>query len=154
VLDRFGPAAGGAAPVLTRLRSLLPSVRSTSRGLPPLARTAIPALRSTTSAVRRVTPVFEGLRPYAPDLISSLFSGTNGWAAGYDANGHYLRLQLSEPTLTGILAPLTDLNLPDLLNPRTGLTARCPGGAAEPAPDRSNPWVVDRSVCDPEHDHR
>ncbi|MGE4428571.1 MAG: hypothetical protein AB7G37_19120, partial [Solirubrobacteraceae bacterium] len=41
--------------------------------------------------------------------------------------------------------------LPDLFALRTGLTRRCPGGNAPPAPDGSSPWVPDEALCDPRH---
>ncbi len=41
-----------------------------------------------------------------------------------------------------------------LVGYRTGLVARCPGAAAEPAPDGSNPWVPDPTLCDPAHSRR
>jgi hypothetical protein len=39
--------------------------------------------------------------------------------------------------------------VPNLVGYRTGVDARCPGAAVEPAPDGSNPWIPDPSLCDP-----
>jgi phospholipid/cholesterol/gamma-HCH transport system substrate-binding protein len=92
------------------------------------------------------------LRPYSPDLIAGLFSGFGGSMSGYyDANGHYARIEFmygggSQPG--GVEPPLPGY--------QTGLTARCPGGAVEPAPDRSNPWTDPGTdgLCDPKQDKK
>ena len=34
----------------------------------------------------------------------------------------------------------------------TGHHSRCPGGATQPAPDKSNPRIEDPSLCNPKHD--
>lgn len=155
LLRRLGPAASRATPVLADLRGVVPQVRATLVRLPELARVAVPALRSTSSTLRRAQPIFAGLRPYAPDLVNGLFNSTGGTTAGfYDANGQLLRMALNVPGNTGVFAGLTDLNIPGLRGIGKGLTARCPGGAVEPAPDGSNPWIPDPSLCDPEHDQR
>src|SRR5206468_1024864 len=101
-----------------------------------------------------LTPIAAGLRPYAPDLIAGLFSGFGGSMSGYyDANGHYARIQFLygagsqagsvEPPPAGPFAGF-----------KTGMNARCPGGAVEPAADGSNPWspTGDAGVCDPKQD--
>ena len=36
-----------------------------------------------------------------------------------------------------------------LFNVKLQQTRRCPGGNIARAPDGSNPWVPDRSLCDP-----
>jgi hypothetical protein len=113
---------------------------------------AVPALDSTTSTLRRVQPIFAGLRPYAPDLIQGLISN-NKTSATYDANGKLLRQGLNVPGTTGVLAPLLSLNVGEIKNSRFGITARCPGAASEPAPDGSNPWIPDASLCNPDHNH-
>jgi hypothetical protein len=100
--------------------------------------------------------VFRETRPYAPDFINGFFNGLAGGVGGsYDANGDYVRitpLQGSGGIFgTSLLAPP---NVQGLAQYRTGLLSRCPGGAAEPAADNSNPWVPNRSLCDPSQDHQ
>ena len=34
----------------------------------------------------------------------------------------------------------------------TGHHSRCPGGATQPAPDKSNPRIEDPSLCNPKDD--
>jgi phospholipid/cholesterol/gamma-HCH transport system substrate-binding protein len=77
------------------------------------------------------------------------FGGTTG--SYYDANGHYARIsfQSNAYSLEGILSLLpVPPSTPGLTGYRRGVVARCPGAAAQPAPDRSNPWVV--PGCNPE----
>ncbi len=138
-----------ARPVLDDLVDLLPALRTVLRDAPALAEVALPAVTSATSSVRSAASIFTGIRPYAPDLVTGLFNGLGGYATtNYDANGHFARIGFSGggPAGTGLL------NLGGLANTpgvRTGVTARCPGAAGDPAPDGSNPYVPDPSICDP-----
>ncbi|HVS29070.1 MAG TPA: MlaD family protein [Solirubrobacteraceae bacterium] len=156
VLRGLGPVSRRLTPVVADVRTLLPSLKQGLEGLPPLADVALPALRSTTRTVGDALPVFTGLRPYAPDLIAGFINGFNGTQAGYyDANGHYARILAmgGGGTAAGAVSPPLSLNVPGLANFRTGITARCPGGAVEPGPDGSNPWIPDPTLCDPAHNH-
>jgi len=148
VLRELPGTSRQARPVLDDLAALLPSLRKVLRAAPALASVAVPAVQSTTSAVRGASPIFTGLRPYAPDLVQGLFNGLGGQAAtSYDANGHFARIGFATggPTLTGVLAPGPGLNAPGV---RAGVNARCPGAAADAAEDGSNPYVPDDSICD------
>ena len=147
LLRALPPTATDVAPVLDQLRALVPAVRATARGLPSLSRTAVPALDSTSSTLPAALPIFTGLRQYAPDLATGLLANPGASAAVYDANGHMVRMALSEPTNAGVFAPLAQQRSGDLHSQRTGLTARCPGGAYAPAPDKSNPSTGDASLC-------
>jgi phospholipid/cholesterol/gamma-HCH transport system substrate-binding protein len=140
------PGVGRAArPAVGQLRNLLPALRAALLAVPSLDRAARPALASTTSALASALPIAAGLRPYAPDVIAGLFNGFTGTTGGYyDANGHYARIQLvtGVAALSGTLSPLAAGQL------QTGLSARCPGAAVEPADDKTNPNPEDPSVCD------
>jgi len=98
-----------------------------------------------------------GLRYYAPDFILGVTNGLAGLlSSNYNYGGHYARLsfvQNLQNSLTGIPAgQLTKYPLvPGLFDLRTGLDAPCPGSGAPPAPDGSNQWVPDRTLCDPTH---
>jgi phospholipid/cholesterol/gamma-HCH transport system substrate-binding protein len=151
------PAARSTDPVARRLRDVLPQLTAGLDGLPALARGAVPALRSTTSAVRDALPIFAGLRPYAPDLYAGIFGGFGGTtSATYDANGHFTRV--AAVTVPGGTPGLGSL-IPGLNGTagrsglRTGVDARCPGAATEPGPDASNPYAPDPSLCTREDDH-
>jgi phospholipid/cholesterol/gamma-HCH transport system substrate-binding protein len=152
VLRALPPAARRGTPLVAELRRLLPALESTLDSYPPLARELIPVVEATTRAARGFLPIFAGLRPYAPDLIAGLYNGFGGVTSGYyDANGHYARIAVNwgAGALPGLGTAFPVPDAPGLVGYRTGLDARCPGAAGEPASDGSNPWVPDPSLCDP-----
>jgi phospholipid/cholesterol/gamma-HCH transport system substrate-binding protein len=156
VLRLLPPSSRNAIPLVAELRRLLPALNTTIRSLAGLAREIVPVVNDTTESARGFLPILAGLRPYTPDLVAGLYNGFGGSTGGYyDANGHYARIAAHVPASAGSgLASLLGVpNVPDLNNVRTGLTARCPGGAVESAPDGSNPWIPDPSICDHAHDH-
>jgi hypothetical protein len=53
--------------------------------------------------------------------------------------------------LLDTLFGLVGITLPGIEGVRTGLDARCPGAAVEPARDGTNPWIPDKSICHPDH---
>jgi phospholipid/cholesterol/gamma-HCH transport system substrate-binding protein len=128
-----------------------------TRVLPGLRRVALPAFRSGQRALRRSTPVLEFIRPYTPDLVG-WFRDFGFTTAGYDANGHYARIQpifnafsFTDNPAGGVLTPQS---------PSTRLTAlgnrfvkRCPGTAIQPQEDGSNPYLDEGRLgpedCDP-----
>lgn len=148
-----GPALRRTAPVLDQAASLAPA---TTRALRAVAKTA-PGLTAALSAaapvVKRAMPILRGLRYYGADFVLGLFSGLAGNAtANYDANGHYGRIEfVVSPQSAAAGSGSSFFSKVDLglLKPRTGLTARCPGATVPPAPDGSNPWVPDPTLCDP-----
>jgi phospholipid/cholesterol/gamma-HCH transport system substrate-binding protein len=157
LLRKTTPLAANAKPAIAQIRTLLTQSTAALRPLPRLDRAASPALKSTGAALKGVLPIVRGLRAYTPDVIGGFFSGFGGTTAGYyDANGHYLRISLqgSASSLPGILPKFPDGSIPVFSGLRTGITARCPGGAEEAAPDGSNPWQPPDlpSVCDPKDD--
>jgi phospholipid/cholesterol/gamma-HCH transport system substrate-binding protein len=152
VLRRLVPVSRAARPVLADATAILPALTETLRGAPKLARVAVPALVSTTSSLAVSQPVIDGLLPYVPDLVGGLVNGFGGKQTGYyDANGNYGRISVQggTATLTGGLGGgrLASGLLPGY---STGHDARCPGGATEPANDRSNP--VASAFCNPADD--
>jgi phospholipid/cholesterol/gamma-HCH transport system substrate-binding protein len=158
-LSRLAPTAARLAPVLDQLDGLLPSLNAALAGLPSLRPVADNALGSTATALKDAMHIFKGLREYGADLAIGVFAGLGGISsAPYDAIGHYLRIELmlSPQTNTGgllqtLLGPLK--LIPGLSGQRTAI-APCPGGAAPPAPDNSNPWIPDPSLCNPLDDRR
>jgi hypothetical protein len=141
-----------AVPVVSQLRSQLPDLRSTLTGLNLLAPVAVKALNSAGTALQTARPIVTAFRYYGSDLLLGVFQGLMGVAtANYDRFGHYARLEFTQPYQTILGGPLAGLLskplLPGLFNLRTGLTRRCPGGNAPPAPDGSNPWVLPSSIC-------
>ena len=155
-LRDFVPTARRIEPLIPRIRATLPPLRRVLEQAPALARVGLPAVRSLTTAARPLLPILGDLRPYAPDLALGLFGGLGGSTAGsFDANGHFARIsphfapQALGSSALGSLLP--GIQLPGLSGLRTGLTARCPGAAVEPAEDGSNPYLPDGVKCDREH---
>ncbi len=149
------PVTRNALPTIAAIRALLPQARTALNAMIPVAQEAVPALVSITHGIGPLLPIVAGLRPYMPDLIGGFFDGVAAnTAAGYDANGHYLRVSATAGQGGGLTGLLPSLGSLPVLSPRTGLTARCPGGATTPAPDGSNPWVPPgfHALCNPSED--
>lgn len=136
----------GAANDVRELLAVLPSVeRSVSRTFP-----------HSEAAIRAFQPNLEFIRAYTPDFFNGL--GKFGQVTGYyDGNGHYLRAATAAQNLfrynaAGVLEPISKAEQYTPFGD-TSVKRRCPGGATQPAPDGSNPWVggesVDSSECDP-----
>jgi phospholipid/cholesterol/gamma-HCH transport system substrate-binding protein len=149
------PAARHARPAVADVRRLVPDLKVALDRLPATERSAVPAFASATSALEKALPIVSGLRPYVPDVVAGLMNGFGGTTGGYyDANGHYVRISLHGNPYSinnaGALvpAPAADGTLTEY---RSGIVARCPGAAAQPAPDRSNRWTPPEASCEPKH---
>lgn len=142
-----------ARPTLVDLNRDLPRLTSAFSGLRPLERPLTQALRTTGTSMAALRPILEGTRYYGPDLILGVVSGLVGVVSGpYDARGHYAKLNFIQSPQTLTSGPLAEVLqqhplLPSLLNSRTGLTRRCPGGLVPPAPDGSSPWPLGEKFC-------
>ncbi len=174
LVEESKPATRRLAPFFRELRPLVRDARPTIRDLrlaitrpgmdndlleltrktPRLAQVARPALRNTTAALRESTPVFDFIRPYAPDL-TQWFRDFGQAGANYDANGHFGRIQpifntfsFSDNAAGGTLTPQDPNNRLDGL--QSGLLKRCPGGGSQPAADGSAPFRDDDLDCDPQ----
>jgi phospholipid/cholesterol/gamma-HCH transport system substrate-binding protein len=154
-LRALRPLVHDARPTVADLRDLIRSpgpnndlIELTSKQ-PRLARLTASVFPRAIRTLDRSDPVVSYARPYIPDL-SGWLTKFGQVAAYYDANGHYARVQpVFGPTrldrdqyrLIGI-SPFDRLNSYS----RDGRTD-CPGGATQPAPDGSAPWVV--NGCEP-----
>jgi phospholipid/cholesterol/gamma-HCH transport system substrate-binding protein len=154
LLHQLVPVTRDALPTFAAVQKLLPQAKAALDPLPKLADEAVPALALGTKALAGLLPIVAGLRPYTPDLVAGLFSGLGGSAAGYyDANGHYARITFHYSLgSSGQIAPGVQGDTIGGL--QTGLGARCPGAATEPADDKSNPYTPDPSVCNPDNDKK
>jgi len=97
----------------------------------------------------RSDPVISYARPYIPDL-SGWLTKFGQVAAYYDANGHYARVQpVFAPTrFDRDLYKLIGVSPAERLNSYSrDSRPDCPGGATQPTPDGSAPWVV--NGCEP-----
>jgi phospholipid/cholesterol/gamma-HCH transport system substrate-binding protein len=167
------PATKDLAPFLRRLRPLVHDSRPTIRNLrvlihapgpgndltdltlkaPKLAKLTDVVFPRSVTALQKTQPVLEYARPYTPDFAGWLTKFGEA-AATYDANGHYARIQplfnafQFNNTPTGpVLTPNTGSRLAGL---QTGKNQRCPGGAMQPPPDKSAPYLeTPNFACDP-----
>lgn len=110
------------------------------------------------AAIRAFQPNLNFIRAYTPDFFNAL--GKLGAVSGYyDGNGHYVRAATAAQNLfrynpvTTELDPISKEQQYEAFGSSAPVRRRCPGGATQPAPDGSNPWVggesVDPSECDP-----
>lgn len=118
-------------------------------GQPSLTKKAKTAFPNSTKAMQTGQIVLAFLRPYTPEL-TSWFSHFGQIAANYDANGHYVRVATQSGAFklngSGELTPSNDTSLSQY--GKTG-TARCPGSAAQPGGDGSNPFTAGGTLdCD------
>lgn len=149
-LDRILPRA---RPALESAQRLAPLAASTLEVIPTLSRTATPALRDAGTALADADPIVSGARPYVPDVVHGFLSGFGGQTfTYYDANGHYGRVRpivyAGSSQTAGFLSSLLQTSVAGDAEQRN-LLRRCPGGATDPAPDRSNPYEPAEVKCDP-----
>jgi len=99
--------------------------------------------------------------------VAGFFNGVGGATSGsYDANGHYLKSELTleggGTSLSGLLSLLGGAtgSLGPFNGGRTGLLAPCPGGGSPAAADGSNPWLsaditgATGNLCNPADDQK
>lgn len=154
-LHRFLPRA---RPVVRALVAQLPALQAGLNGFVALRAPAVRALASLGTSTRSARPILRVLRYYGADLVIGALTSIGGLATGpYDANGHYAKVNFVESLQTlpsGALADALSARplAPGLLDTRTGLERRCPGGNTAPAPDGSSPWLIGKRYCDPADD--
>ena len=172
LVDESKPATRELAPFLRELRPLVRDSRPTirdlralvrspgadndavdaTRRLPRLQRVASPAFREQRRALEDLTPVLQFARPYTPELVG-WFRDFGQAASGYDANGHYARIQpmfnsfrFTETPAGGVLTPQgLDEKFEGL---QTGFFERCPGAASQPPEDGSAPFLDGSTLAD------
>lgn len=161
-LRRLRPVARRGVVVIPRLRRLIDrpgreDLTGVIAAMPDLESEAVPAFESTVKTVEELLPLVEDIRPYTNDLLGGTFRGFGGNSATYyDANGRYQRISFQGNGFT--IAPGSGqvvLQQPEdggLAGYKTFQRNRCPGAAAQPHPDGSNPYR-DRPdfPCDPDH---
>jgi phospholipid/cholesterol/gamma-HCH transport system substrate-binding protein len=121
------------------------------RSLPALVKSLSTASPSSVTALKESVPITNFFGPYAPDLAGTLrtFGQTSAY---YDANGHYVRISPVLPDFKlGANNNLTPTSPQAALESlKTGQLRRCPGGATQPAADKSSPFTDGELLsCDP-----
>jgi ABC-type transporter Mla subunit MlaD len=157
-LSRVANILPKATPVLAQLRNQLPDLRSSLAGLPRLREIAVQALDSAATALEVTRPIVRAARFYGSDFVLGILGGLVGaGASNFSRWGHYERIDFIQPPQTAISGPGTNLLpsvplLPGIINIKTHLFRRCPGGNVPPAVDGSTPWIPDPSLCTPSQD--
>ena len=149
------PLVQDARPTVADLRDLIRSpgpnndlIELTAKQ-PRLAELTASVFPRAIRTLDRSDPVISYARPYIPDL-SAWLTKFGQVAAYYDANGHYARVQpvFSPTRLDRDLYRLIGVSPAERLNSYSrDSRADCPGGATQPTPDGSAPWVV--NGCEP-----
>lgn len=120
----------------------------------PLGEASESAAKTVPEGLAAATPLMSDTRAYTPDIISALTS-LGLVSANYDAAGHYLRLapvlnlfELAGGGEAQDLVPRASFN--NRLQGYRPAGNRCPGSAAQTAPDGSAPFTDGGNVfCDP-----
>jgi len=158
LLRRIPKTFDRVEPAMNRLAPLLKPVDTALASLPPLEKPASEGARDLGKGLDEAMPILEGVRFYGSDLLLGVVKGLASVATGgYNANGHYVKLEFVQNVQTalgGALAPLVPSLtpngiLPGIINVGLNQRARCPGSNAPPAPDGSNPWYPKEGICDP-----
>lgn len=109
---------------------------------PPLSRIAASAFVHMIAEMNASQQQLDTFREYTPDVVAA-FTNLGQTSAYYDANGHYQRTQ---PYFNAFAVDgFNQLQTKPASQRYDGLQVvhgRCPGGASQPTPDGSAPWVV------------
>ena len=172
------PATKDLAPFLSRLRSvarasnpvfadLAPVISNPGAAndlndtlieLPTVKKRGAKALPRAVEAMDASQENIAFLRPYTPDLLAWLAKFGQA-TAYYDANGHYARVMPAAANVfdfnevTNELDPIYNDSSQQFDPIDFGIFRRCPGGAVQPAPDGSSPFLDDGRLtgdCDPD----
>ena len=127
--------------------------------LPDVQQRASRAFPHAEDAIADFQPNLNFIRAYTPDLFNG-FAKVGQVTGYYDGNGHYARISFAGLNMfannAGEMNPITPSQQYEAYG-SPSVTRRCPGGATQPAPDGSNPFVepphtgsgVTTSMCDP-----
>jgi phospholipid/cholesterol/gamma-HCH transport system substrate-binding protein len=164
-LRRLQPVVKKSVPVFRDLRRAVDrrgksnDLADAAGDLAPLESRASGAIPAAVGAMQQSDDVLRFYRPYSPDIFNAI--GGLGRAAGYyDADGHYIR---TVPSGMGIfrytggpppnLDPIPVSQIYDDFGAfGTGnfkVFHRCPGGASQPQPDGSNPFLDGGALTSP-----
>lgn len=157
-LERLTNILPEATPVVAQLDDELPGLDRSLTGLAGLKTVGSQALRSAGTALRLVEPIIRAARFYGSDFVLGILGGLVGAGSyNYSRWGHYERLDFIQPPQTALAGIGDNLLtssplLPGIIDIKTHLWRRCPGGNVPPAVDGSTPWIPDTSLCTPSED--
>jgi phospholipid/cholesterol/gamma-HCH transport system substrate-binding protein len=121
-----------------------------ARALPGLAKALATSSPATVRSLKESVPITFFFGPYSPDLEGTLRTFGQG-GSYYDANGHYARVTPILPEFrlgeNNTLTPTSPQQALEHL--KSGQVRRCPGGATQPAADKSSPFANEMLTCDP-----
>lgn len=163
-LREFRPVLSKAVPTFKNLRLVVrrPGFANDAgellASLPTVQQRASKAFPHSEDAIAAFQPNLNFIRAYTPDIFNG-FGKLGQATAPYDANGHYARASFVLNLFKyegGTLAPISPSEQYGAYG-TAGVKRRCPGGATQPAPDGSNPFVepphsgsgVTTSDCNP-----
>jgi phospholipid/cholesterol/gamma-HCH transport system substrate-binding protein len=114
--------------------------------LPAVQQRASRAFPHSEEAITAFQPNLNFIRAYTPDLFNG-FARLGQVSAPYDGNGHYVRSSFSDLNIfkynsaSRALEPIKPSEQYDVFGSSPPVKRPCPGGASQPAPDGSNPFV-------------
>ena len=114
--------------------------------LPAVQQRASKAFPHSEEAITAFQPNLNFIRAYTPDLFNG-FARLGQVSAPYDGNGHYIRSSVSGLNLFGYnsasraLEPIKPSEQYAPFGSSAPVKRPCPGGASQPAPDGSSPFV-------------
>jgi phospholipid/cholesterol/gamma-HCH transport system substrate-binding protein len=166
-LRELRPVLAKAIPVFRNLRlttkrpGFANDAGETFASLPVVQQRASRAFPHAEDAIEAFLPNLRFARAYTPEIFNG-FGKLGQLTANYDGNGHYARAQIVANLFrydseTGRLEPIPPSQQYDAFGASAGVRRPCPGGATQPAPDGSSPFVeppfagadVTPSECDP-----
>jgi phospholipid/cholesterol/gamma-HCH transport system substrate-binding protein len=167
-LAELRPVLSKAVPVFRNLRLTVHRPGNANdagellAALPAVQQRASRAFPHSVDAIAAFLPNLNLARAYTPDIFNG-FAKVGQITGYYDGNGHYARVSATDLNLfnynsgSGVLEPIAPSEQYDVFGPEAGSRRPCPGGATQPAPDGSNPFVdppssgagVTPSECNP-----
>jgi phospholipid/cholesterol/gamma-HCH transport system substrate-binding protein len=159
VTDDFAPFLRDLRPVLSRAVPVFKNLSLTVRRkgfandtaellatLPAVEKRASRTFPHAEEGIAAFQPNLNFARAYAPDIFNG-FGKLGQIGAGYDANGHYARVQFSNLNIfdfneeSGGLDPIPPSEQYEVFGDSAPVKRLCPGGATQSAPDGSNPFT-------------
>jgi phospholipid/cholesterol/gamma-HCH transport system substrate-binding protein len=128
--------------------------------LPEVQQLSAKTFPHSEKAIADFQPNLNLARAYTPDIFNG-FAKVGQVTGYYDGNGHYARISFSDLNIFndvgGELKPIPQSQQYGVYGGSAGVKRPCPGGATQPAPDGSNPFVepphsgsgVTTSMCNP-----